>query len=128
MIRTTIEQKVVVENPVGKVFEAEFNKVMRSLAEFNPKTIYPDNVPGHCAYIVYTESIVEPEDARDELELKGIKPVCGQCPYYEAPGDGRVKVGRCLKALEPSPHYSKRACVFLCELVMADAVELEHHI
>lgn len=123
MIRTTVEQKLVIESPNGKIFEAEYNKAMKELAKYSPKTIYPENVPGHCAYIVYTESIVEAEDARDRLELKGVKLVCGQCPYYKEPGDGRKKIGKCEKGLEAAPYYTKCACNFLCEMVELEIIE-----
>ena len=126
MIRTTIMQKVVVENANGKVFEAEFNQMMKELAIYKPQVFYPQNVPGHCAYITFTEEVEEAENAKDRLELKGIRPVCGQCPFYEEPGDGRKKEGKCMKKLEPWCHYTKPACLYLCDLLENELVELKH--
>lgn len=125
MIRTVITQKVVIENPVGKVFQEEFNQEMVRLAAYNPQVMYPPNVPGHCAYITYTEKVEKPENAKDRLELQGIMPVCGECPFFQEPGDRRVKCGTCTKGIVPAPRYDLRACNFLCELMEAGAVDME---
>lgn len=101
---------------------------MYRLAKYNPTVSYPTNVPGHCAYINYTEEIITPENARDELELKDIRPVCGECPFYEKAGDHRVKAGKCLKDLEPKPYWEKPACTYLCEMVLSGAIDLGYRI
>lgn len=48
------------------------------------------------AYVRWTEYFwVTDGSLRDEYALRGIRPKCGSCPYYEPPTDKRRRCGTC---------------------------------
>ena len=124
MLREKFTQVIVIETKDGAEYQRQFNEIMRDLAPYEVRYQNPTNVPGHCCYIYYDEEKVVPENAKDELELKGVHLICGMCPYYEDPKDGRVKKGRCRIKDEPA-WYDKTACLAICESVLKGDVVIK---
>ena len=58
------------------------------LKEFAPEVVW-NLGNGHSAFLVYTEHIEEPENAKDEFELRGETYTCGECPFNWPVVDGR---------------------------------------
>lgn len=125
MIREKFTQVVVIQTTDGAEYQRQFNEIMRNLAEAEVTYETPANVPGHCCYIYYKEEIVTPENAKDRLELKGITLVCGECPFYEEPHDGRRKKGRCRIKDDEPVWYEKTACNVMCEKVLSKEIVIK---
>lgn len=107
----------VVAASCGEEFEERCNEVMDELTKKGivPRVEFPNAL--FTAYITYEETVAIPETCEDELELRGIRYTCGDCPKYEPPEDRRTKYTRCIY----SPYRVSReaaACEFFCKQVM----------
>ena len=51
---------------------------------------------GHCCYLLITETVYEPQDLKDEYELRGDLHYCSECPYLDPMKDMRQKYTSCL--------------------------------
>lgn len=124
MIRTEREINRTIQEKSPEVFDAKLNSLMEEVALKNPSSErFFDASIGHCAYVKWTETIIEPENARDEYSLKGIEYVCGECPFFVLQKDRRIKYSVCNKG--EKVWYEHSACVELYELIKKGDVEID---
>ena len=99
-------------------FQRQFNEAQRELASKNPKVEF-NMAQGHCAYIIYQETVSTPETAEDEFAQAGITYHCRNCPKYEWPVTktgtiNRVqKKGACCISTYGYTHRDTPACEYL---------------
>lgn len=99
-------------------FQRQFNEAQEELASKNPKTEF-NMTAGHCAYIIYQETVEKPETAQDEFYQAGIKYHCRNCPKYEWPvtAKGTInhvqKRGNCPISQYGYTHRDSCACEYL---------------
>lgn len=95
-VKRYVQQTIKEDNPV--IFDEKVNEVYikASKSGITPEVNFVNGL-GLCASIRYFVSESIPENAKDECELKGIKHICYECPYFEAPSDKRIKQVRCTR-------------------------------
>lgn len=76
-------------------FETRLNEAFDSVGGSLKKILFNMNAEGHCAYILYDYTKKIAESARDKALLDGDAYVCGECPFFVPPTDGRKKKGYC---------------------------------
>lgn len=79
------------------------------LKEFCPEVVW-NLGNGNSAFLVYTEHIEEPEDLRDEYELRGETYYCAECPFKEPITDGRSRHRWRCKRMPRGTDSDQRAC------------------
>lgn len=81
-------QMLFVEGQTGEDFQRNYNSAMDNFAEqginVDEKLI---SLEQRTAVILYTQTVEIAETLKDRYALKGIFPVCRDCPYYEAVTD-----------------------------------------
>ena len=123
MIHETRKQIRVIEAETAKGFETAFNEALAELAKWRPDVTLNMQRGTHCAYIMYTETVTIPEDIRDEYELKGIRYICGDCPWFRPSPDRRIKYTTCDRG-EYRTTYNTAACLALYKAVDNGEVKL----
>lgn len=113
----------VVEANDAAEFEAEFNAALAELTRWKPEVTMNTQRGTHCAYIMYNEETKVPEDTRDEYELKGIRFICGDCPWFRPSPDRRIKYTTCARG-EYRTTYNTAACNALYKAVDSGEVEI----
>ena len=82
-------------------FEEKINTALEDLEDYHPEiTIDGKQQKGFLAYIVYSEDHKIPENVADEMEIRGLKIKCSDCPYLKRSADNRRKKFRC----DHAPH------------------------
>ena len=84
MKQHTYQQIRVISSNNPADFQEQFNQALTELASKNPKVEF-NMTQGHCAYIMYQETMQAPETSEDEFALAGISFHCRNCPKYEWP-------------------------------------------
>ena len=77
-------------------FQRQFNEAQKELASKNPKVEF-NMAQGHCAYIIYSETVSTPETAEDEFAQAGISFHCRNCPKFEWPMTAKGAINRIQK-------------------------------
>ena len=96
MIRTEYEMNLTIQTRDAEEFDARCNDASRTYSNKDVKvTRMFDAELGFIAFVTWTEREAIPENAKDRAELRGERYVCGECPYYVRPTDGRVKNTDC---------------------------------
>lgn len=99
---------IVTDNP--DEFTEQFNKAMQELRDKSPEVI-TDLSRCFRAVIYYTETeTVYDGTVADEFHAEGLRFLCKHCPYYEDPGDKRVKHVACKYADLGRAHLEHEAC------------------
>lgn len=66
------------------------------LRQFSPEIVW--NLGNGCsAFLVYDEHFDEPENLREEYELRGEAYTCESCPFRQPNTDGRKHNWRCIR-------------------------------
>ena len=93
----TVEHKfirVVFEKDAND-FEKSYNQTMEDLAAHDIEVaINTDREDGFCAIVKYSIEENLPEGIEDELQIRGIKITCADCPYLQETTDRRRKKKR----------------------------------
>lgn len=123
MIRQEYKSYKTIQTKDPEKFDIMLQEFLEEIRLKNPevKRFY-DAAIGHCAYVEWEEKICEPENARDEFELKGIKYCCGECPMFILQKDHRVKKSICNKG--ERTWYDRSACNELYELIKEGKIEI----
>lgn len=123
MIRKDFKKFKTIQSEFPDTFDSLLEEFLDKilLKEYEVKRFYEPTI-GHCAYIEWEEKILEPENAKDEFELEGIKYCCGECPLYILQKDRRVKHSICNKG--EKVWYEKAACNDLYEKIKKGEIEL----
>ena len=87
----------VVTASTGPEFETCLNEALSEIAggRRTYDIVYNTNVPGHCAYITYDHTEEIPETPKEELELRGERYYCRECPHFVPSMDGRTTRTMC---------------------------------
>lgn len=99
MKRTEREIAVIAHGETADEFEKALNKAL----EKKGARVEAMDLPTLRAWVKFTEVTLEPESLRDQYELKGVKPKCGDCPYYKEPTDRRLRYGSCSMYAKTDP-------------------------
>lgn len=86
MKRKRYQKISVVADTDPQVFETKLNDIFYKLGSDGTKyerSLF-NNENGFSCFITYEEVEEIPECLMDEYHLKGIYPICGECPYYTA--------------------------------------------
>lgn len=90
-MKITKQRKMcAVEAPTAAAFQNAYNAAWEKLAKYEPTERWPQGV-GHCVYLIYEETVKEPETAKEIYESKGEVFHCYRCPYLGKQKDMRVK-------------------------------------
>ena len=123
MIRDEFKEYKTIQTKDPQKFDLLLKEALDPIKLKNPEvTRFYDSEIGHCAYVSWEEKICEPENAKDEFELKGISYCCGECPLFVLQKDRRVKKSIC--NLGESTWYEKSACNELYEMIKEGKIEL----
>lgn len=82
----------VIDGADAKSFEDALNEVLDEITD--PDITFDPN-RSFLAYVKFTEIVEIPENIKEAYEMRGEYHYCGECPYYHAPTDGRVKYTDC---------------------------------
>lgn len=111
MKRTRVKRYVGLDARSAAELGELLTEKCEELKEWQPEVVW-NLGNGHSAFLVYEERIEEPEDIRDEYELRGDGYTCGDCPFKEPITDGRChhrwKCRRMLRGTDDDI----RACVW----------------
>lgn len=78
------------------VTEDQFQESLNmALSKHKGATIADMDLPSLRAWVKYIEVEYTPETLRERYALQGVRPTCGECPYYIAPRDKRLRCGDC---------------------------------
>ena len=123
MIRQEFKNYKTIQTKDPEKFDIMLQEFLEDIRLKNPDVQrFYDSAIGHCAYIEWDEKICEPENAKDEYELKGIKYCCGECPMFVLQKDKRVKRSICNKG--ERTWFEKNACNELYELIKEGKIEI----
>lgn len=121
MKRYSINKAAVVSEATAAEFEQALNDRLEELAKCRPEITFNMN-EGHCAYILYKEDVVEPEDIRDEYEMRGETYTCSQCPFFKTKDTNKRRVrGFC--PWQESTRKDASACLKFYKLLDRGEVE-----
>lgn len=109
MLINSIPQIKVINKTDPAEFEKEFNSVMATLADKNPKYTL-DVTNGFTALITYTDTIQQMDCIADEYHAEGIKYTCRECPLREIQPDGRKKEADCKYAQFGKANLKSECC------------------
>lgn len=125
MIRKTVPKFQIIENKNPKQLTEELNSILWDVAEHDNVDVVTgfDSSIGHYAHIRWMEEVVIPESVADEFHLKGIRYVCGECPFFILQQDRRIKHTVCNKGSRTT--YDHPACECLYEMVKKGEIEIE---
>ena len=129
MKRSTYDQFAIVRADSAALFAEELNAEVRRLKDNYPVVKFSESIPFY-AHITYKETVEEPETLTEQIQLNGIKFVCGQCPYIKAPKkddgteDKRCKWGECEHAELGRTLKASPACDKLYKLIAEGGVKL----
>ena len=84
-----------VEASTAAGFAEAFNHETEKLAGAHYEIIWNLDA-GHCCYQMVTTTEYEPENLKDEYELRGDTHYCHECPYLEPQKDMRQKYTNCI--------------------------------
>lgn len=104
-------------------FQRQFNEAQQELASKNPRVEF-NMSEGHCAYIIYQETMRTPETAEDEFEQAGISYRCRNCPRFVWPmtktgSINRIqKRGECPISQHGHTYRDSKACEYLYKGIM----------
>lgn len=82
----------VIDGTDARHFETLLNEALEEMAD--PEITFDRNRP-FLAYVTFMEIVEIPENIQEAYEMRGEYHHCGECPYYHAPTDGRVKYTEC---------------------------------
>lgn len=123
MVRQEYKSYKTIQTKDPEKFDIMLQEFLEEIRLKNPEVQrFYDAAIGHCAYVEWEEKICEPENAKDEYELKGIKYCCGECPMFVLQKDKRVKRSICNKG--ERTWYDKSACNELYELIKEGKIEI----
>lgn len=121
-IEKEMNKTIVERNP--ETFDERLNNLMEDISRKEPHCErFFDASIGHCAYVKWTETIIEAEDIRDEYTLKGIEYVCGDCPFFVLQKDKRIKYHICNKG--ERTWYEHQACLALYEMIEKGEIQID---
>lgn len=92
MKRKEKERVIVVGGTSERMLQDAINDALESNEEARLQDV---DLATLRAWIRVTEIILTAETLREKYELRGIRPKCGDCPYYVAPTDKRRRCGHC---------------------------------
>lgn len=123
MIRKCYPKYEILESKNPKQLTDKLNSLLEGVAkkDVEVKTGFDSSI-GHYAHVKWMEDLTIPEDIRDEFALKGIKYVCGQCPFFVLHKDKRIKYHICNKG--EHTWYEHSACNMLYEMIEKGEIEL----
>lgn len=125
MIYETISDIRIIQSQNPNEVETKYRELMQDLAGKNPKAKTGfDSSIGHYAHITWEYEVKKPEDIREEMNLKGIKYVCGECPRFDLPEDKRIKNVFCETAGR-KVSYDCNACLLLYQQVASGEVRID---
>ena len=122
MKRETFRQFIILECDSAQEFQEKLNLAMREHATKHPEVEFNKN-KGHSAYISWTEEVTIVESIADEFAMKGIRYVCGECPFFELSKDKRVKYTTCGCDVK-NTYYERPACESLYEKIKRGEIVL----
>lgn len=92
-------------------FEKDLNAAVNDLADYNPQvTIVGDRQKGFLAYLMYEEDHKVPENAADELEVRGVCCTCSDCPHLKRTTDNTKVTFPCEFAHYGTARMDSPAC------------------
>lgn len=109
-------------------FQRQFNAAQEELATKNPRVEF-NMAQGHCAYIIYNETVYTPETAEDEFSQAGISYHCRNCPKFEWPMTqaGAInhvkKLGKCPITPQGATYRNSPACEYLYKGILNGSIE-----
>lgn len=106
-VKQFMQKTIKSDDPV--IFDEMINSVYLKAAEGGkePEIHYYDGM-GFCATVKFFINQTIAEDAKDEFEMIGDYHFCSECPYFELPGDRRIRHFHCHKGKSIST--DSRAC------------------
>lgn len=126
MRESTIKQIRVISCHDPTEFQREFNEAQKELAAKHPEVEFNMSL-GHCAYMIYNETVSTPETAEDEFYQMGISYKCRNCPKFNWPltQNGSInhikKEGDCF--LKSYTRRDSPACEYLYKNVLTGDIK-----
>ena len=104
---------VTAANPAD--FDRAFNEASTEIGE-NVELEWEKTMP-LTVHLIYTEQETIAETIAEELELRGERYFCKDCPYSEKPENGRSGIKGCTKGVPGVVDYTPACELFLKDLV-----------
>ena len=90
MKRTRLTRYVGLEAKTASELGELLTQKCEELKEYRPEIVW-NLENGNSAFLVYEEHLEEPENLREEYELRGEAYTCEACPYRTPITDGRAR-------------------------------------
>ena len=108
-----IEKKIyrIIYDRTASGFEKKLNAAIDDLEDYEPEVTISESRPtGFLAYLTYTMEHRTPENIADELEIRGLKIKCQDCPYMKKINNQKKKMFACEYATYGKTFKDSPAC------------------